>query len=263
MWIFIGSTAPSKIFVWDTEVSKVFVWDTQVRPTWPDKDYLCFTANTAGSTVQLNKVWSPTAVTLETSTNWTIWSTYTIWDAITLTNIWDKVYFRNTSTTDTSFGTSYNDYYYFYMSWSVAWSWDINFFLNKNSTLTISSNYCFYKLFIGCSSLTSCPSLPATTLTTWCYDEMFRNCTSLATLPSLPALNIPDRAYYRMFENCSSIKLSTTQTGEYQTAYRIPTSWTWSVGSYSTTYMFDGTWWTWTRWQPTIGETYYTSNTVV
>ena len=46
---------------------------------WPD--YLCFTANTAGSTVQLWKNWSPTPVTLETSTDWENWSTYTFsWD---------------------------------------------------------------------------------------------------------------------------------------------------------------------------------------
>ena len=56
---------------------------------WREKepDYLCFTANTAGSKVTLNKTGSPTAVTLETSTDGINWSTYTIGSTITLSNI--------------------------------------------------------------------------------------------------------------------------------------------------------------------------------
>ena len=130
--------------------------------TTPPIDYLCFTANTAGSTVQLTKNWSPTSVNLETSTDRNTWNSYTIWDTITLSNVGDKVYWRNTSETDTGFGKSSSDYYTFVMTWSIAWSWDINYLLNKNSTTTVSS-YCFRRLFRGCSSLTSAPSLPAIT----------------------------------------------------------------------------------------------------
>jgi hypothetical protein len=50
-------------------------------------DYLCFTANTAGSTVKLIKNGSPTTVTLETSTDGNTRTTYTIGDTITLSNI--------------------------------------------------------------------------------------------------------------------------------------------------------------------------------
>jgi hypothetical protein len=65
-----------------------------------------------------------------------------------------------------------------------------------------------------------------------------------------------------MFRNCSKIKLSTTQTWEYQTEYRIPTTWTWTSWSSSLSNMFTSTWWTFT-WTPSINTTYYTSNTVV
>lgn len=164
---------------------------------------LCFTANTAGSTVQLSKNWSPATVTLETSTDWVNWSTYTTWSTITLSNIWDKVYWRNTSTTDVQFDTDEWNYYKFVMSWSIAWSWDITSLINKNLT-----NYSWYMcyLFNWCTSLTSTPQLPATSLySTWCYKSMFEWCTSLIATPELPATTLANECYYNMFKNCTSL----------------------------------------------------------
>lgn len=280
---------------------------------WEEIPPLNFTANTAGSTVKLTKTGSPTAVTLETSTDWKNWTTYTIWDTITLANIWNKVYWRNTSTTDTLFSTSNGNYYKFVMTWSIAWSWDVNYLLNKNSTTTVSS-YCYFYLFYNCTSLTTAPSLLATTLATYCYDsmfywctaltpaptlpattlsegcyrymfrdctslttppkltattlatacymQMFRWCTNLTTLPSLPATTLASGCYQYMFYGCSKIKISTTQTGEYQTPYRIPTTWTWTDATSALNNTFGNTWWTFT-WTPSRNTTYYTSNTVV
>lgn len=247
---------------------------------------LCFTANTAGSTVALNKTWSPTAVTLETSTDGNNRNTYTIWNTITLSNIWDKVYFRNTSTTTTGFSVSDSNYYKFVMTGSISASGDVNYLLCKNSTTTIIGNCCFNLLFNGCRSLTSAPELPATTLTRRCYyrmfymswitiaprlpattlaDEcycgMFMTCQYLASLPQLNATTLPSLCYMQMFSWCSNIKLSTTQTWEYQTPYRIPTTWTGS-NSVGLSSMFSNTWWTFS-WTPSINTTYYTSNTVV
>ena len=258
-WIFIWDTAPSKIFVGDTQVSKVFVGDTQVRPTLPD--YLCFTANTAWSTIALNKSWTPTSVTLETSTNWTNWTTYTFWTTITLSNVWDKVYWRNTSETDTWFSIASNKLYQFSMTWSINWSGDINFLLNKNSTTTLSSN-CYNYLFNSCYPLRTCPKLTATTLAESCYENMFYRCSNLTTLPKLPATTLANNCYAYMFGNCSGIKISKTKTWSYQTAYRIPTTWTWTAWTWSLSYMFASTWWTFT-WTPSINTTYYTSNTLV
>lgn len=223
--------------------------------------YLCFTANTAGSTVKLNKIWSPTAITLETSTDLTNWSTYTFWNTITLSNIWDKVYFRNTSTSNTAFSTSYSDYYQFVMTWSIESSGNTNYLINKNWTDTVNS-YCYYYLFYGCDSLTSAPKLPATTLNEYCYRDMFINCTNITTLPKLPATILYSNCYRQMFHWCTKIKLSTAQTWTYQTPYRIPSEWTWTVWTSSLSDMFASTWWTFT-WTPTINTTYYTSNTVV
>lgn len=235
------------------------IFNSVYKAPEPRKE-LCFTANTAWSTVKLTRTWSPTSVTLETSIDWTTWNTYTLFSTITLSNVWDKVYFRNTSTTDTWFSQGYtNNYYYFVMQGSLSASWDVWYLLNKNSTNTMS-NFCFCKLFLSCPIKTT-PKLPATTLASSCYREMFES-SSLEVLPKLPATALASSCYMQMFYWCSKIKLSTTQTWEYQTEYRVPISWTWTDWGSSLSYMFQWTWWTFT-WTPSINTTYYTSNAVV
>lgn len=211
-------------------VKEVYVGTTKVLP-WPD--YLCFTADTAWSTVKLSKNWSPTSVTLQTSTDWFTWSSYTIWNTITLTNAWDKVYFRNTNPTTTWFSTwNSSNYYIFVMTGSIYASWDVTSLINKNTTNSLSSswNYTFARLFYYCTSLKTAPKLPATTLTNscyydmfsyswikkapilpattlaaYCYAQMFANCTSLTNAPSLPATTLASYCYYNMFNGCTSL----------------------------------------------------------
>ena len=127
---------------------------------------------------------------------------------------------------------------------------------------TTLADGCYYAMFFGCTSLTTAPALPATTLANYCYYAMFEGCTSLTTAPALPATTLTEACYYYMFEGCTSIKLSTTQTGEYQTAYRIPTSGTGTTATDALTEMFANTGGTF-KGTPNINTTYYTSNTVV
>lgn len=288
------------------EVKNIYIGEVY---SWP----LRFKAEEANSTISLNKTGSPTSVTLETSTDWTTWSTYTFWTTITLSNIGDKVYMRNTSTSTTWFSTSSSNYYQFSMTWSISCSWSVNYLLNKTGEASLST-WCYVYLFKGCSSLVSAPELPsetlanncyvhmfnsctslitppklpATTAKDWCYNCMFEWCTSLTTAPSLPATTLGEVCYSSMFEWCSNletlpalpattltimcytsmfswcskIKLSETQTWDYQTPYRIPTTWTGTTASNAILYMFLNTWWSWS-WNPSINTTYYTSNTVV
>ena len=235
------------------------MWNYMWREHIPEE--LCFTANTAGSTVILHKYWNPTSITLETSTDGNNWDSYTFDSTITLSNVWDKVYFRNTSETTTWFTTNTSNIYQFEMSWSISWSWDITSLINKNCTTSIISDYCFAVLFSSCSSLMKPPKLPATVLTPYCYSWMFQY-SWLTELPSLPATSLPSYCYQIMFNNCTYIKLSTTQTWNYQTPYIVPITWNWSSWTNSLYNMFANTWWTFT-WTPTINTTYYTSNTVV
>lgn len=127
---------------------------------------------------------------------------------------------------------------------------------------TTLARMCYYSMFYKCTNLTIAPNLPATTLKGSCYQYMFQGCMNLTTVPSLPATTLTSYCYHSMFYQCAKIKLSTTQTGNYQTAYRIPTSGTGTDGSNSLTSMFASTGGTFTG-TPIINTTYYTSNTVV
>ena len=132
------------------EVQKVMLNGSQIRPTEipPVDDYLCFTANTSGSTLQLHSTinWKNTA--LEISYDKETWQSYTIdplnhYPLITLSNVGDKVYFRNQSTTPVVFSepSQYNNtYYYFTMSGSIAASGDINYLLCKETTTTLTGS---------------------------------------------------------------------------------------------------------------------------
>ena len=77
-------------------------------------------------------------------------------------------------------------------------------------------------MFLECTSLTIVPILPATTLQPSCYFRMFSRCTNITTAPILPAMTLANNCYQSMFDGCTSLKLSTTLTGIYDTAYRIP-----------------------------------------
>ena len=68
-----------------------------------------------------------------------------------------------------------------------------------------TSERCYMYMFDGCTSLTTAPALPATTLSVRCYQEMFRGCTSLTTAPALPATTLVERCYYGMFNGCASL----------------------------------------------------------
>lgn len=71
---------------------------------------------------------------------------------------------------------------------------------------------CYMEMFMGCTSLTSAPELPATVLEDKCYFRMFYGCTSLASLPSYPPIvtmsgTSTERRYcFQMFQNCTGIE---------------------------------------------------------
>lgn len=228
-----------RIINWQ-EVTKVIRNGVQIRPESVPPvtdDYLCFTAPT-GAYITLNKIWTPTEVSLEISTDKENWSDYTIGTQITMQ--WNsKLYFRNKSTTPTGFSTSGSNYYNFSSVWStISVSWDLNYLLCKTSTDTVWS-YCFFKLFAdrlqahsyiqdasnldlsattlnthcyermfdGCVSLTTAPNtLPATTCATSCYAYMFNWCTALTNSPLLPATTLANSCYSRMFSWCTNLE---------------------------------------------------------
>lgn len=218
-----------------------------------------FTLKTANT----SKNWDGT---LEYSTDLSTWNT---WGGTEISSVNSNLYLRGIGNTKIT-GNSENYRFLFTGTdaLKIACEGNIENMLDYETVSAgnhpTMADYCYAYMFQGCTSLTSIPALPATTLATGCYNSMFADCTSLTSIPALPATTLVDLCYVYMFAGCTNIKLSTTQTGEYQTAYRIPTSGTGIDMSsaekltemfVSTGGTFDGT--------PFINTTYYTSNTVV
>jgi hypothetical protein len=114
---------------------------------------------------------------------------------------------------------------------------------------------CYYGMFRA-SGITTAPELPATVLASDCYRAMFYECANLTTAPELPATVLASDCYRATFFG-SGIAISKTQTGNYQTPWRIP-----SVGTIESepanwnTAMLAGTSGTLTG-SPSINTTYY------
>lgn len=153
--------------------------------------------------------------------------------------------------------TTLAEYCYSYM-----FSYCISLTETPELPATTLSAYCYQYMFSGCEGLTEAPALPATTLADSCYLRMFSSCSNLVQIPELPATYLPRDCYDWMFYSCYKVKLSKTQTGEYQTPYRIPTIGDGTKVDDFLSGMFDLTGGTFDG-SPSINTTYYTSNVVV
>ena len=177
-----------------------------------------FKALEANSTIRLVAVGTPDAISLEYRIGDANWTTYTIGDTITLTNVDDIVYFRNTSTSFTNLGKSETDYHQFQMTGLIEGGNSISFLNIKNGITPTLSNirtYCFYKLFSGCTSLAKAPSLYFGISTQnnsnahYAFAYMFEGCTNLEEMPEgFNKQNTVVRSNYLykgMFKGCTSL----------------------------------------------------------
>ena len=256
----------------------------------PIPTYLSFIGNEDFTlkTYNTTKNWDGT---LEYSTDKSTWN---IWNGTEISSAGSKLYLRGTGNTKITGGLSSNYRFTFTGTDSLKITCEGNS-ENLLDHKTVSAgghptmaNYCYSSMFQDCTSLTTAPELPAITLAEGCYNSMFcdcrslttapelpatklaiscygsmfDSCTALTTAPALPATRLGERCYNYIFRGCTNIKLSTTQTGEYQTPYRIPKSGTGTTATDALTDMFLNTGGTFTG-TPTINTTYYTSNTVV
>lgn len=163
-------------------------------------DWLCFTSGQNGSTLRLDKVGSPGEIFLETSDDeGDSWKDYT-WSGSTgaeFTNLaaGAKVYFR-AKTENQTIGSAFSDYYKFVMSGKIAASGNIQTLLKADGSRTDAPTYCYRGMFLDCTSLTTAPELPATTVADYCYYYMFSGCTSLTSAPAtLPATTLANNCY--------------------------------------------------------------------
>ena len=167
-------------------------------------DGLIFTAQEANSSVTLDKAGWGTELQLEYRTNTNVeWQNYTLGTTINLANIDDWVEMRNQGLQ--TLNNNADNYHQFAMTGKISASGNIQYLLDKTGELLSVTDYCYYYMFYGCTSLTTAPSLPATTLANRCYYQMFGECTSLTTAPALPATTLAGYCYYGMFYRCTSL----------------------------------------------------------
>ena len=241
-------------------------------------DCITFTGESSDFTLKAtNKEWDGT---VEYSTDHNTW---TVWDGTEVSSVDKKLYLRGSGNTKfyTSNGVQLR------LSARATCSGNIQTLLEySNPPTSIPVTYCYAYMFDSCTNLTQAPELPATTLTGQCYTNMFYGCTSLTTSPALPATTLAEYCYYFMFGDCTSLaqapvlpattlarqcyggmffgctslKISTTQSSEYPTSWRIPSSGT--ISSTATDWnasMLTGTGGTFTS-DPSINTTYYVEN---
>ena len=166
---------------------------------------LTFKATQDGSTVKLTKNNSPEGAFQTSRDGGNTWEDYTIGTAITL-NIGDKVSFR--AKADRTSDQSEFKYFQFNMTGKIeAWH-NVMSMQRTNDFATYNTvlGYSFYRLFMGCTSLTKAPVLPATTLANSCYYDMFGDCASLTEAPALPATTLAQSCYNGMFYSTSLTK---------------------------------------------------------
>ena len=238
-------------------------------------DCITFTGETSDFTLKATyKEWDGT---VEYSTDHNAW---TVWNGSEISSVSGKLYLRGRG--NTTFRSSYGAR--LRLSARAACSGNIQTLLEYSNPptsihtshcywsmfdgctnltkapalpATTLANYCYEYMFYDCTNLTTAPELPATTLTEYCYESMFKGCTNLTKAPALPATTLANYCYGHMFEGCTSLKISSTQSSEYPTAWRIPSSGT--ISSTATEWnasMLSGTGGTFTS-NPSINITYY------
>lgn len=69
----------------------------------------------------------------------------------------------------------------------------------------IPNDYCFARLFEGCSSLVTAPMLPAKVLKPSCYRDMFAKCIALTTAPKFRAEKLAEYCCFEMFDDCKEL----------------------------------------------------------
>ena len=167
---------------------------------------------------------------VEYSTDGIVWNS---WDEcereITLSNIGDKVSFRSNSRyEDSEFECEGRCYIYgnvmslinstdYATATELTKEYQFSCLFRENETIyshptkkivlpaTTLTEYCYERMFYGCTNLTTAPELPATTLATQCYNEMFYGCTNLTSAPELPATTLATQCYSKMFYGCNSL----------------------------------------------------------
>lgn len=179
----------------------------------PD-DFLCFTADEAGSTISMvfGEIHVITSLdyfysdyykpSLFYSRDMQTWEPFKLQETVVeLKNVGDRIYLRGLNGKITKGPVEVN----FSMTGKISASGSVMSILDDRGVLRKAPAAAFQYLFKGCTSLVSAPNLPATELEERCYWEMFSGCTGLIEAPELPATVLADFCYRGMFKDCTGL----------------------------------------------------------
>ena len=178
-------------------------------------NWLCFTAEEAGSTVGLYNVNNEPDIhySLDSGQTWVPWAET---DVVTLKNVGDKVYVKGVnpdgfshtiglvallqSNPSSVHNTSFR------LTGRIAASGSLMSLIDGvGEAKEIPCEHCFSYLFSNQTALVSAPELTATTMKRYCYLSMFRSCSNLIETPELPATQLALGCYSGMFIFCDGL----------------------------------------------------------
>ena len=172
---------------------------------WEEERGLTFTGGNGGGVVSMMKVGSSAPeVSLEYNDGLG-WKDFIVGETSVVLDENQSMFMR-AKTTNSKVATDGSNYSKFVMTGEISASDSIMYLLDENGSDSATMGpYCFSNLFIGCTSLTTAPELPATSVSSYGYYAMFNGCTSLITTPELPATTLETHCYDSMFKDCTSL----------------------------------------------------------
>ena len=178
-------------------------------------NWLCFTAEEAGSTVGLYNVNNEPDIhySLDSGQTWVPWAET---DVVTLKNVGDKVYVKGVNPDGFShtiglvalFQSNPSSIHNtsFRLTGRIAASGSLMSLIDGvGEAKEIPCEHCFSYLFSNQTALVSAPELTATTMKRYCYVSMFRSCSNLIQAPELPATQLALGCYSGMFIFCDGL----------------------------------------------------------
>lgn len=166
-------------------------------------NYLCFTSSDYSS-FKLKAEGVDSVPSLEWSKDGSTWTA--LGSSPVALEPGDKVYLRGDNA---QFPYNEVEYVHFVITGPIAASGNIMSLIDPTcASVTIPDDCCFNFLFKDCTSLTSAPELPATTLSIGCYAGMFEGCTNLTVAPELPATTLAESCYAYMFNGCTNLTVA-------------------------------------------------------
>ena len=147
------------------------------------------------------------------------WAPYTVGNTISKTSDqWFGVQFRNTSG---NFSNDSSDHYHIKSTYAFDAGGKIISLINYTDESAALPSYAFSYLFSRTEIHGANELILPDHVSEYCYYNMFDGCTSLQTAPELPATTLASRCYREMFSGCTnfdSVNMKKSMEGIYSTS---------------------------------------------